>query len=73
MWPQQLAYMDAHRAADKYRAEIETLTTSLQTTEELENFFSKFMDWDSENSLTPVHINIFAHRDVDAVKPRISR
>lgn len=73
MWPQQLAYMEAHRAADKYRAEIEALTSSLQTKDELENFVSKFLDWDSENSLTPVHIDIFAHRDRDVVKPRISR
>lgn len=73
MWPQQLAYMEAHRAADKYRAEIENLSSSLQTKDELENFVSKFLDWDSENSLTPVHIDIFAHRDRDVVKPRISR
>lgn len=72
LWPQQLAYMDAHRAADKRRAEVEKLLPKPDL-EEIERFLKEFMEWDAENSLTPVHIDVFAHRDKDPVKVRTAR
>jgi hypothetical protein len=64
--------MDAHRAADKRRAEVEKLLPKPDL-EEIERFLKEFMEWDAENSLTPVHIDVFAHRDKDPVKVRTAR
>lgn len=73
MWPQQVAYMTAHRQADKQRREVEKLVPQQFDLEKIEDFLKSFMEWDAENSLTPVHIDVFAHREKNPVKVRTAR
>lgn len=72
MWPQQLEYMEAHKLSDSIARRIDACRPGVER-EELEKFFNAFMDWDAENSLTPIHVEVFEHKDPNTIRKRVGR
>jgi len=74
MWPQQVAYMEDHRSADKQLRALQGMIPVVGDEDGLEKFILHFFEWDAQNSLTPAHIEVHEHRDPEVTnRNRVGR
>lgn len=73
LWPQQVAYVESHRESDKLMHELDKGLPVVGDRDQLEDWLTRFMEWDVQNSLTPVHINVHEYRNLDPHRKRVGK
>lgn len=73
MWPAQLKYLASHEEADVQRRAVYDIVPENGDLEGLEEFLKKYVEWDAQNSLTPVHVSLRDYRNRDVIRQRVGR
>lgn len=73
MWPAQLKYLASHEEADAQRRAVYEMVPENGDLQGLEEFLQKYVEWDAQNSLTPVHVSLRDYRNRDVIRQRVGR
>lgn len=73
MWPAQLKYLASHEKADAQRRVVYDTVPENGDLQGLEEFLQKFVEWDAQNSLTPIHVSLRDYRSCDVIRQRVGR